>query len=77
MVHSLKGMVTNTIYYLGHKASMLAMLDILNTAYEAMKNYNVLMQKFYQVTQERGESVSNYLIHVEGVLNDIKTKFPT
>ena len=33
------------------------------------------MQKFYQVTQERGESISNYLIHVEGVFNDIKTKF--
>ena len=38
-------------------------------------SYDVLIQKFYQVTQEWGKSMSDYLIHVEGVLNDIKTKF--
>ena len=40
-------------------------------------SYDVLIWKFYQVTQERSKSISNYLICVEGVLNDIKTKFPT
>ena len=40
-------------------------------------SYNVLMQKFYQVAQERGGSISDYLICVEGVLNDIRMKFPT
>ena len=35
------------------------------------------MQKFYHTTQEQGESISDYLIHIEGVLNDMKSKFPT
>ena len=50
------------------------MLNKLKIVYGAVASYNVLMQKFYQVTQERGESISDYLIHGEGVLNDIKTK---
>ena len=35
------------------------------------------MQKFSQVGQEWDGSISDYLIYIEGVLNDIKTKFPT
>ena len=53
------------------------MLDKLNTVYGPVVIHNIIMQTFYQVTQDRGESVSDYLICVEGVLNDIKTKFPT
>ena len=56
---------------------MLAMLDKLNTVYGAIASYNVLMQKFYQVTQERGKSVSDNWIHIQEDMNDIKTKFPT
>ena len=54
-----------------------AMINKLNTVYRAVASYYVLMQKFYQVTQEWGESVSIYLIHIEGVLNYVKTKFQT
>ena len=52
------------------------MPDTLNAVYVALASYNVLMWKFYQVAQERGESVSSYLICDEGVLNDFKTQFP-
>ena len=53
------------------------MLDKLNTVYVAIVSYDVLMWKFYQVTQERGECILDYLVHIERVLNDIKTRFPT
>ena len=71
-----KSKVAHTIHYLGHNASMSAMINKLNTVNGAVVSYDVLMWKFYQVTQEQGESISNYLICIEGVLNDIKTKFP-
>ena len=76
LIHSLKGKVVHTNCYLGPNTSMSAMLGKLNTVYEAIVSYNVLMHKFYPVTQEQGESISDYLICIEGVLNDIKTKFP-
>ena len=65
IIHSLKGKAAHTICYLGHNTSVSAMLDKLNAVNGAIESY-VLMQKFYQVTRERGESISNYLIHVEG-----------
>ena len=58
MIHSLKGKVACTICYLGHNASMSAMLNKLNTVYGAVASYDLLMQKVYQVTQEWGESIS-------------------
>ena len=76
VIHSLKDKLAHIICYLGHNTSVPAMLDKLNTVYKTVASYNTLMWKFYQVTQERGESISDYLIHVEGVLNDINMKFP-
>ena len=77
IIHCLMGRATHTIHYLGHNTSVSAMLDKLNTVYGAVASYNVLMWKFYQVMQERGKSVSDYLICVKEVLNDIRIKFPT
>ena len=77
IIHSLKGKAAQTIHYLGHNASVSAMITKLNTVHGAVVSLAVLMQKFDQVDQEWDESISNYLIHVEGVLNDIKHKFPT
>ena len=53
IIHSLKGKVAQTIHYLGHNSTMLAMLNKLNTVYGAIVIYDMLMRKFYQVTQER------------------------
>ena len=39
---------------------MLAMIDKLNTIYRAVVSYDILMQKFYKVAQDGGESISNY-----------------
>ena len=77
IICSLKGKAAHTICYLGHNASVSAMLDKLNIVYGMEVSYDVLKQKFYQVTQEWGKSISDYLIHTEGVLNDIKTKLLT
>ena len=77
IIHSHKGKATHTICYLGHNASVSDMLNKLNTIYAVVVSYDVLTWKFYQVAQEQGESVSDYLICIEGVLNDIKNKFLT
>ena len=76
IIHSLRGKAAFTICYLGYNPSFLARIDKLNTVYRVVASYDILMQKFYQIIQEQGVSISNYLILIEGVLNDIKTKFP-
>ena len=77
IIVSLKDNVAYTIHYLGHHTSISTMLNELNTVYGVVASYDMLIWKLYQVTQERGESTSDYLIHVEGVLNVIKMKSPT
>ena len=47
IIHSPKGKAANTICYLGHNASVLAIPDKLNTVYGAIASYDVLMWKFY------------------------------
>ena len=76
IIHSLKGKAACTFCYLGHHASVSVMLDKLNTVYGTMLSCNMLMCKCYQVAQERSDSLSDYLICIEGVLNGIETKFP-
>ena len=53
IICSLEGKVAHTICNLGHNASMLAMVNKLNTVYGAVVSYNVLIQNSIRSIRSR------------------------
>ena len=50
----LKGKVSDTIQYLGEDASVSIILEKLETVYGAVASYDILMKRFYHLSQDKG-----------------------
>ena len=76
ITHSLQGTANNSVWYLGPGASVAEILDKLMTFYRMVTCFDILMQQFYGLQQEKGEHVASFLIRIEGDMSDIGSKYP-
>ena len=76
IVRSLKGAVTDMARYMGPTASASDILQKLMVIFGMVASFNVLMQKFYKVTQGNHKKVPSFATRLEGTLNQIWLKCP-
>ena len=72
----LKEDAVDMVRFLGPVPSVKAILDKLNSLYSSVSSFDIMMQGFYRKFQERGKSVTCYLVRLEGKLNEIQVKHP-
>ena len=75
IAHSLKGAVVDMARYMGPTASMAHILQKL-TYFQGSSVIDMLMQKFYKVTQNNIEKVPSFATRLEGTLNQIQLQCP-
>ena len=73
---SLRGTAANLVWYMGPGASIAEILDKLMTIYGMVASFNVLMQLFYGLQQEKGECVTSFLTRIEGTMSHMNSKYP-
>ena len=49
---------------------------MLETGYGIVESFNVLMQSFYNTSQDWNEKISAYTTRIEEALNQIRLKYP-
>ena len=64
------------VWILGPAPSVDAILDKLDSLYDLMSTFDVMIQGFYRESQGRSKSVSHYVARLEGKLNEIQVKHP-
>ena len=62
--------------YMGPTASMILILQNLAIIFGTMMSFNVLMQKYYKVTQGNHKKVPSFAMRIEGTLNQIRLQCP-
>ena len=72
---SLKGTAADFIWYMGQGTSVMEILDMLMTICGMVASFDVLMQCFYGLQQEKGEHVASFLTRIEGAMSDIHSKY--
>ena len=75
ILHSLKGLATNWIQFLGPNATVKTILQTLETVYGTVVNYETLITNIDKVIQDTNDKRQLFLIKLEGVLDHIRTKF--
>ena len=76
IVRSLKVAVADMAQYMGPTASVTHILQKLAVTSDTMASFDVLMQKFYKVTQGNHEKVPSLATRLEGTLNQIRLQCP-
>ena len=62
--------------YLGSFVNVVKMISKLETLYDTIASYNVLMQNYYKINMDPKECVQAFATRMVGALNQIRTKFP-
>ena len=62
--------------YMGPTTSMAHILQKLTIIFGTVVSFNVLMQKFYKVTQNNNKKVPSFATRLEGTLNQIQLQCP-
>ena len=72
----LKGAVEDMTHYMGPTTSVAHILQKLTVIFGTVASFNVLMQKFYIVTQGNHKKVPSFSTRLEGTLNQIRLQCP-
>ena len=73
---SLKGAAANTVHNIGPGASLDTIIKKISIICWNVKSYDLLMRDFYRADQRKEESVTSYATWIEGILSQIRDKFP-
>ena len=73
---SVKGAAKNLIRYLGPAATTHDYLEKLEVQYGGVATADTLMQQFYHLSQDKGETVACFAARVEGALNRLMVRYP-
>ena len=76
IVRSLKGAVADMVRYMGPTASVAHILQKLTIIFGTIVSFDVLMQNFYKVTQNKHEKVPSFATRLEGTQNQIRLQCP-
>ena len=76
IMQSLRGAVADMARYMGPTAGVSKILEKLSLIFGTVASFDVLMQKFYKISQDN-EKVPSFVTRLEGTLNQIRIKCPS
>ena len=62
--------------YTGPQVEVKGIISNLETVLVIATSFNVLMHLFYKIIQDQNEKIPAYTTRIEGVLNQIRFKYP-
>ena len=74
--HSLRGAAADTVRNMGPDVPLDTILKKITIAYGNVKSFDLLMRDFYRADQREEESIPSFAIRMEGLLSQIRDKFP-
>ena len=76
ILHSLKGSATSLVLFVGPNTTVKTILQKLETVYSTVASFETLMSNFNKEIQDNNDKIWGFAIKLEGVLNQIKCRFP-
>ena len=73
---ALRGQAADMVRYLGPTAGVDEMLSKLDVIFGRVATLDTMMQKFYQMVQNKNEGIPMFATRIEGTFNDIKQVYP-
>ena len=74
ILRSLTGGAANAIRFLGPESGVGDILDRLEHQYGSSDSSHTLLHEYFQITMEKGETINNFSIRLEGALNKVRRK---
>ena len=74
--HSLRGAAANTVRNMGPDVPLDTILKKFTIVYGNVKSFDLLMRDFYHADQGGGESIPTFATKMEGLLSQIRDKYP-
>ena len=74
--HSLRGAAADVVRNMGPNVPLDLILKKLTIIYGNVKSFDLLMRDFYRADQGEDETIPSYATRIEGLLSQIRDKFP-
>ena len=74
--HSLRGAAADTVRNMGPDVPLDTIIKKFTIVYGNVKSFDLLMRDFYHADQGEEESIPSFATQVEGLLSQIRDKFP-
>ena len=74
--HSLRGAAADTVRNMGPNVPLDTILKKFTIVYGNVKSFDLLMRDFYRADQGEEESIPSFATRMEGLLSQIRDKFP-
>ena len=74
--HSLRGAAADVVHDMGPNVPLNMILKKFNIIYGNVKSFDLLMRDFYRADQGEDETIPSYATRIEGLLSQIRDKFP-
>ena len=74
--HSLRGAVADKVRNMGPDVPLDTILKKFTIVYGNVKSFDLLMRDFYRADQREEESIPSFATRMEGLLSQIRDKFP-
>ena len=74
--HSLRGAAADTVRNMGPDVPLDTILKKFTIVYGNVKSFDLLMRDFYRADQGEEESIPSFATRMEGLLSQIRDKFP-
>ena len=72
----MKGAAVDTVHNIGPDVSLDTIIKKFSIIYGNVKSYDILMGDFYCTDQGNDETVTSFATHIEGLLSNVRDKFP-
>ena len=76
MLQSLHEATATLVQYLGLQALVSEIINKLELTYGTMASFDILMQKFYKLQQDKAEKVTFFVTCLEGALDVVQQEYP-
>ena len=73
---SLTGAAADTVHNMGPEANLDSIIKKCTIIYGNVKSYDILMGDFFRASQGEEESVTSFATHIEGLLSNVRDKYP-
>ena len=74
--HSLRGGAADVVHNMGPNVPLDLIIKKFTIIYENVKSFDLLMRDFYRADQGEDETIPSYATRIEGLLSQIRDKFP-
>ena len=74
--HSLRGAAADVVCNMGPDVPLDLIIKKFSIIYGNVKSFDLMMRDFYRADQGEDESIPSYATRIEGLLSQIRDKFP-